>query len=113
MTGGIAVILGVTGGNFGAGMTGGMGFVLDVDDEFEKRVNPDSIIWQRLDSDYWEGELKALVQEHADKTDSAWSRSVLDDWDRWRGKFWQICPKEMLTRLAEPLSDQATSVAAE
>jgi glutamate synthase (NADPH/NADH) large chain len=117
MTGGMAVILGITGGNFGAGMTGGMGFVLDIDGEFEKRVNPDSIIWQRLDSAHWEGELKALVAAHADKTDSKWSRSIIDDWDRWRGKFWQICPKEMLTRLAHPLSDndaeQETAVAAE
>ncbi len=113
MTGGIAVILGVTGGNFGAGMTGGMGFVLDVDDQFEKRANPDSIIWQRLDSAYWQGALKSLIEEHTDKTGSKWSQSILDDWDRWRGKFWQICPKEMLERLTVPLSDKETAVAAE
>jgi glutamate synthase (NADPH) large chain len=113
MTGGIAVILGQTGGNFGAGMTGGMGFVYDVDGEFEKRANPDSIIWQRIDSDYWEGELKSLIQAHASATDSKWSNSLLDDWDLHRGKFWQICPKEMLTRLAQPLSDKEILVAAE
>ncbi len=113
MTGGIAVILGNTGGNFGAGMTGGMAFVLDRDNSFEGRANPDSIIWQRLDSFYWESELKTLVEAHAMTTDSAWSKSILDDWDRRRGEFWQICPKEMLTRLSHPLSDQPTAVAAE
>ena len=113
MTGGIAVILGNTGGNFGAGMTGGMGFVLDVDGSFESNVNPDSIIWQRLDSEHWEGELTALIEAHAEATDSRWSRSILDDWDRWRKKIWQICPKEMLTRLDHPLSDKDTAIAAE
>ena len=113
MTGGIAVILGNTGGNFGAGMTGGMGFVLDVDGSFESNVNPDSIIWQRLDSEHWEGELTSLIEAHAEATDSRWSRSILDDWDRWRKKIWQICPKEMLTRLDHPLSDKDTAIAAE
>jgi glutamate synthase (NADPH) large chain len=113
MTGGIAVILGATGGNFGAGMTGGMAFVLDTDGKFESQANPDSIVWQRLESVHWEGELKSLIAAHAEKTDSKWSYSILEDWDRRRGEFWQICPKEMLTRLSHPLSDQAILVAAE
>jgi glutamate synthase (NADPH) large chain len=113
MTGGIAVILGETGGNFGAGMTGGMAFVLDSSDKFESRANPDSIIWQRIDSAYWEGALKALIEEHARTTDSAWSKSILEDWDRRAGEFWQICPKEMLTRLSYPLCDNAILEAAE
>ncbi len=113
MTGGMAVILGKTGGNFGAGMTGGMAFVMDSDGSFEINANPDSIVWQRLDSAHWEGELKSLIEAHAAATDSAWSKSILDDWDLRRGEFWQICPKEMLTRLAVPLSDTETAVAAE
>ena len=55
MTGGNAVILGSVGSNFGAGMTGGMAFILDMNKDFEKQANPESIIWQRLDSAYWEG----------------------------------------------------------
>jgi glutamate synthase (NADPH/NADH) large chain len=113
MTGGIAVILGDTGGNFGAGMTGGMAFILDPEGKFESRANPDSIIWQRLDSAYWEAQLKALIAEHAEATDSQWSNSILDDWDRRRSEFWQVCPKEMLTRLDQPLSDAVERVAAE
>ncbi len=113
MTGGVAVILGTTGGNFGAGMTGGMAFVLDSEGEFERRANPDSIIWQRLDSEHWEGVLRDLIEAHVKTTDSAWSRSILEDWERRRGEFWQVCPKEMLTRLSAPLSDKDTAVAAE
>jgi glutamate synthase (NADPH/NADH) large chain len=54
MTGGTAVILGKVGANFGAGMTGGMAFVLDEDGSFAAHANPESIVWQRLDSAHWE-----------------------------------------------------------
>jgi glutamate synthase (NADPH/NADH) large chain len=113
MTGGTAVILGETGANFGAGMTGGMAFILDQDGSFPSRANPENIVWQRLDSEYWETRLKALIAEHAVATDSAWSHTILDDWDRWRGHFWQVCPKEMLSRLDYPLSESQEAVAAE
>ena len=55
-----------------------------------------------------------MVIDHADATDSTWSNSLLEDWDRVRGRFWQIIPKEMLTRLPAPLIDEAEeAVAAE
>ena len=113
MTGGIAVVLGAVGQNFGAGMTGGMAFVLDEDGSFERRANPESIVWQRLASAQWEDTLKGLIAAHADATDSAWSRGLLEDWDRIAGSFWQVVPKEMLTRLPYPLDDSAELVAAE
>jgi glutamate synthase (NADPH/NADH) large chain len=94
-------------------MTGGMAFILDTEGSFGDMANPDSIIWQRLDSSYWEDALKALITEHARTTDSAWSKSIIEDWDRRRGQFWQICPKEMLTRLSHPLSDHEALEAAE
>ena len=53
MTGGTAIILGSIGNNFAAGMTGGMVFVYDPKDVFENKANPDSIIWQKLENDYW------------------------------------------------------------
>ena len=90
-----------------------MAFVLDTDGDFAKMANPDSIVWQRLDSAYWEDQLKSLITTHAQATDSAWSQSLLEDWDRRRGEFWQICPKEMLTRLSQPLSDHEVLEAAE
>jgi glutamate synthase (NADPH/NADH) large chain len=113
MTNGTAVVLGGVGANFGAGMTGGMAFVYDPDGTFASRANPESIVWRRLSSAHWEGVLHDLVTEHARCTDSKWSRGILEDWDRVAGDFWQVVPREMLTRLAHPLDDTETLVAAE
>ena len=87
--------------------------VLDSEGSFERRANPESIVWNRLASLHWETKCRALIAEHALATDSKWSNAILDDWDRWRDKFWQVCPKEMLTRLAHPLDDRQELVAAE
>src|SRR3546814_12199115 len=113
MTGGTAVILGRVGDNFGAGMTGGMAFIYDPDGDFERRANPDSIVWQRFSSAHWEDVCKTLVEEHARETDSKWAATIIADWGRVRGRFWQVCPREMLTRLSHPLSDDATARSAE
>jgi glutamate synthase (NADPH) large chain len=104
MTGGTAVFLGSVGDNFGAGMTGGMAFVLDPHERFLAQANPETLVIQRLASPHWEGVLKDLVAEHAAETDSAFADSLLRDWDRVRGQFWQVCPKEMVMRLSEPLA---------
>jgi len=105
MTGGTAVILGKVGENFGAGMTGGMAFILDEDGSFPSHANPESITWRRIGSAWWEARLRSLIAQHATRTDSRWSNAILDDWDRWQGKFWQVVPKEMLSRLDQPLDD--------
>ncbi len=107
MTGGVAVILGPVGDNFAAGMTGGMAFVYDPDASFERRVNADTVVWQRIASAHWENECRALVAEHHAETRSRYSERLLADWALEIGKFWQICPKEMISRLAHPLSDDA------
>jgi glutamate synthase (NADPH/NADH) large chain len=114
MTGGTAVILGETGDNFGAGMTGGMAFVYDPDAAFERRINPQSIVLQRLASAHWEGVLTGLIEEHVRETGSSWAAGLLADWDRTRSRFWQVVPKEMLSRLAFALDDAiSAAVAAE
>ncbi|WEK44445.1 MAG: glutamate synthase large subunit [Candidatus Sphingomonas colombiensis] len=113
MTGGTAVVLGEVGANFGAGMTGGMAFVYDSTGTFARRANPENIMWQRLASLHWTSVLHNLIREHADTTDSKWSRSILEDWDRTAGHFWQVVPKEMLTRLSYPLDDSEALEAAE
>jgi len=112
MTGGMAVILGAVGENFGAGMSGGMAFIYDEEGLFAERANPDSIIWQRLDSDYWETRLRLMVEEHAAETQSRFAGRLLNDWQLERGKFWQVVPKEMLNRLEQPLSDRPAAVRA-
>jgi glutamate synthase (NADPH/NADH) large chain len=96
-------------------MTGGMAFILDEEGSFPSRANPESIQWQRLASTYWEQRLRSLIAAHAVATDSKWSNTILDDWDRWRGRFWQVVPLEMVNRLDNPLNDSqaAEMVAAE
>jgi glutamate synthase (NADPH/NADH) large chain len=107
MTGGTAVILGPVGDNFAAGMTGGMAYVLDADGGFERQVNPESVVIQRLGSPYWEGQVRALVAEHARETGSRLAAEFLRDWDRRSAELWQVCPREMLGRLPQPLSTEA------
>ncbi|WP_119679435.1 glutamate synthase large subunit [Indioceanicola profundi] len=104
MTGGTAVILGAVGDNFGAGMTGGMAFVYDEDDGFPLSVNPDSVIWQRIQVPHYEDMLRNLIQEHVTETGSRWAMQLLNDWDLVRDRFWQVVPKEMLNRLPIPVT---------
>uniref|UniRef100_UPI00286E3E98 glutamate synthase large subunit n=1 Tax=Sandarakinorhabdus sp. TaxID=1916663 RepID=UPI00286E3E98 len=113
MTGGTAVILGTTGDNFAAGMSGGMAFVLDRDGQFERRVNREGVIVQRLESAHWEAHVHALITEHAAETGSKWATGLLAEWDRTRASIWQVCPKEMLSRLTHKLNDSPASIAAE
>ncbi|RUN77858.1 glutamate synthase large subunit [Sphingomonas sp. TF3] len=113
MTGGTAVVLGPVGANFGAGMTGGMAFIYDADGSFARRANPENITWNRLSSLHWEAVLLGLVRAHHAATDSKWSGALLDDWGRAVDHFWQVVPKEMLTRLAHPLDDRVEQIAAE
>lgn len=104
MTGGAAVVLGSVGHNFGAGMTGGMAYVYDASNTFENRVNADTVLFQRLAHPHWETELKALLEEHLKETGSPIAEKILAGWQYELPKFWQVCPKEMVSRLAQPLS---------
>ena len=113
MTGGTAVILGRVGDNFGAGMSGGMAFVYDEAGDFPLFVNDGSVVHQRLESQYWESHLRGLIEQHAEETQSRFARRLLNDWMLERGKFWQIAPKEMLDKLAHPLSDARPAKLAE
>ena len=107
MTGGTVVILGSIGDNFAAGMTGGMAFVYNPDRNFEKAVNPDSVVWQGFDSAYWEGHCKSLIARHVENTGSEFARVLLRDWEIEKANFVQVVPKEMLERLEHPLKDVA------
>ncbi len=113
MTGGIAVILGKVGDNFAAGMTGGMAFVYDPTNELTLHLNRDSVAEpSRLASRYWEDLLLSLIEEHAAETGSRHAKRILQQWEVERDRFWQVCPKEMLSRLKHPLSDRAEAVRA-
>jgi len=109
MTGGTAVILGAVGHNFAAGMTGGMAFIYDANNDLENHINTDTVIAVRMESSYWEGVLKSLIEEHYRETASPLADTILAGWQYELPKFTQICPKEMISRLAEPLSTQTAT----
>ena len=111
MTGGTVVILGDVGDNFGAGMTGGMVFVYDPKDVFENKANPDSIIWQKLENDYWIKYLKNLIIKHYEETLSEVSKKIINNFDLEVKNFYQICPKEMLDKLENPISNKQKNLA--
>ena len=104
MTGGCVVILGKIGDNFGAGMTGGMAFVYDQNDEFESYANPSSITWQIPETDYWKNYLKNLINEHFEETKSKTAGKILQNFSEEILKFKQVCPKEMLDKMKNPIS---------
>ena len=104
MTGGNVVILGEVGDNFAAGMTGGMVFVYDANSNFEKKVNPASVIWQRPETDYWIKFLKNLILNHSKETDSVFAKQLINNFDNEIVNFFQVCPKEMLDKLDNPIS---------
>ncbi len=79
MTGGTVVVLGETGRNFGAGMTGGEAYVYDVDEKFQQRYNPELIDIRRLGGLEYEERLRSLIAEHERKTGSPRARLILDD----------------------------------
>lgn len=112
MTGGTVVVLGTLGDNFGAGFTGGVAFVYDPENMFHLRVNPDTLVWQRVGSAYWEEALRDLVSAHATETNSRYARLLLHDWDREVTRFWQVVPKEYVKYLARPLSEEAETLRA-
>ena len=112
MTGGTVVILGKVGDNFGAGMTGGMAFIYDPTDEFEKYVNPESVIWQKIESKYWTEYLKNMIVQHYEETNSSLAKRILNDFELEKNNFKQICPIEMLDKLEQPITTKSSVKAA-
>ena len=104
MTGGTVVILGDVGDNFAAGMTGGMAFIYDKSKEFEKKVNQDSVVWQNIETEHWIKFLKELITEHSIETGSYLSKKIIDNFDNELQHFIQVCPKEMINKLKNPIT---------
>ena len=104
MTGGTAIILGDVGDNFGAGMTGGMAFVYDKNKNFENFVNPTSIIWQSIETNYWRNFLKEKITEFYHETKSKLAEKILNNFDAELKNFIQICPIEMLDKIENPIT---------
>jgi glutamate synthase domain-containing protein 2/glutamate synthase domain-containing protein 1/glutamate synthase domain-containing protein 3 len=101
MTGGRVVVLGPTGRNFAAGMSGGLAFVLDEDGTFAGRVNPSMRDQLEAPTELDALELHALVTEHRDRTGSSVAQRVLDGWDALLPRFVKVFPADYKRVLAE------------
>ncbi|SLN10430.1 Glutamate synthase [NADPH] large chain precursor [Aquimixticola soesokkakensis] len=113
MTGGIAVILGEIGANFGAGMTGGMAYLYDPDGMSGHLMNMETLVTCGVTVDHWEHQLKSLIERHAAETGSRRAKEILQHWDVEKANFLQVCPKEMLANLKAPLTLEKGAIPAE
>ena len=96
MTGGIVTVLGSTGYNFGAGMTGGFAYVLDTERNFVDRYNMELIDIQRVTSESLESHrsfLQTMIAQHARETNSLWSKEILENFSDYAPLFWLVKPK--------------------
>ena len=107
MTGGRVVVLGPTGRNFAAGMSGGVAYVYDVDRRFADRCNVELVDLEPL-TDADAEEVKALISEHAMRTGSLVARNVLASWERGaRERFVKVMPRDYKRALEERLARDA------
>jgi glutamate synthase domain-containing protein 3 len=127
MTGGTVAVLGATGRNFAAGMSGGIAYVFDADGTFRSRCNlamvtlepvlPETEQDAKVARELWhlglvdEVVLKRLLGEHARHTGSARARLILDSWSEYRGRFVKVFPNEYRRALGE-LSAKGKRIAA-
>ncbi len=96
MTGGVVTVLGTTGVNFGAGMTGGFAYVLDQDRHFIDKYNSELVEIHRVNAEYMEAyrhHLRGSIREFVQETDSEWGRHLLENFEDYVGKFWLVKPK--------------------
>ena len=94
MTGGIAVILGEVGRNFGAGMSGGIAYVLDEQKSFLQQCNSSSLNVFSIETQEDESQLKALVENHFLATNSPLAKRLLSNWKIYLPKFKKVLPEE-------------------
>jgi glutamate synthase (NADH) large subunit (EC 1.4.1.14) len=134
MTGGTVVVLGGTGRNFAAGMSGGIAYVYDPNRDFAKKCNPDMVALEPVpthaeqagkgENALWhsaerggepetdEAILKRLVEQHFRYTGSTRARNLLDDWARARQDFVKVFPHEYKRALGEMAAAQTARTAA-
>jgi glutamate synthase (NADPH/NADH) large chain len=113
MTGGVAVILGNIGANFGAGMTGGMAYIYDPEQTAQSMMNMETLVTCPVTMEHWEAQLKGLIERHLEETGSRKAAEILQNWDMERLNFLQVCSTEMLAHLPVPLGIEEASVPAE
>jgi glutamate synthase (ferredoxin) len=91
MTGGKVVVLGKTGRNFAAGMSGGIAYILDFDEIY---CNKSLILLEKIESEEELNEIKAMIGKHVEYTGSPQGKKVLDDWKGYSLRFSKVIPKD-------------------
>ena len=94
MTGGTVVILGTTGKNFAAGMSGGVAFVYDNDGSFEQRCNHQMVGLYEIDDEHEFAKLRAMIERHYEYTDSSLAAGILEEWQEARKRFVKVYPHD-------------------
>jgi glutamate synthase (NADPH/NADH) len=107
MTGGVVVILGATGRNFGAGMSGGISYVLDADGQFKNRCNLAMVDLEPVVEKDDVHILKDLIQRHEQLTGSALAKRILANWEIMLPRFVKVFPKEYRRALGEMAAKQS------
>ena len=111
MTGGVIVVLGRSGVNFGAGLTGGFAYVLDMERDFVDLYNHELIDIHRITPESMEAHLhhlRSLITEHVTWTNSQWGAEILEEYRTFLPKFWVVKPKAAeLSSLIESLRQAA------
>ena len=113
MTGGTVVVLGKTGRNFAAGMSGGVAYVLDLDGKFRSRCNPELVDLDKVEEEEDITTLKMMIQQHQRHTNSLLAREVLADFDNLLPKFIKVFPRDYKRVLANMKEESATKEAAD
>jgi glutamate synthase (ferredoxin) len=113
MTGGRALILGRTGRNFAAGMSGGIAFVVDGDGQFKRRCNLEMVDLEALDDIEDIGFVHVMLMKHVTYTGSRFAARLLEDWPMLQRRIVKVMPREYKRALAAEARRRATAVATE
>jgi glutamate synthase (ferredoxin) len=101
MTGGRVVVIGPTGRNFAAGMSGGIAFVFDREGDFSSRCNLEMVDLEHFENEAEESFVRFLIERHVNVTDSAYAQEILDNWKTNRKKFVKVMPLDYRRVLSE------------
>ncbi|SOE19959.1 glutamate synthase (NADH) large subunit [Spirosomataceae bacterium TFI 002] len=110
MTGGMAIILGATGQNFAAGMSGGVAYVFDQNEDFDQKCNKEMVDLDELTKSDLEM-LEGMIKKHFEATNSTVARDILGNWEAESKKFIKVFPRDYKRILLQKKSNQATVAA--
>jgi glutamate synthase (ferredoxin) len=110
MTGGVAVILGETGRNFGAGMSGGIAYVFDENESFKKNCNLSDLNLEPVTESEDQKQLHLLITNHYNYTQSRHAQRILENWETSLSKFVKVLPEEYRLALIRLEEEKLTDI---